>query len=433
MATPLPASGRPRTPLEKAPEPEYSDGPIPKSRYTSQEFMQREWDRMWTRSWLLAARESDLAAPGDYTTFEIGPESILIVRQADGTLRAHYNVCLHRGNRLVPPGRGSAGLFRCRFHGWVYGRNGALETVTDEHSFPGGVDRQSHALRPVLCDTWGGFVWINMDPSAGSLVEHLGIIPSHLDAYHFEEQSFINDISLEIDCNWKTCVDAFNEAYHVQATHPDLMTYSDDVDVQVDCYERHSRFIYKLGMVSPRLRNRAEISTTMRDMLMPSHGVDPATFEGDAHDVREAIINAMREKMAALQGIHFDDLHDSQLIDDMHYTIFPNITLNIHARGFWLFRHRPHETDPNRMIFDFWNMIWVRGIDVPRPEHIRDRAERFSIADATPGGDVLDEDMANLPQIQAGMRSRSFENLVLSNSERRIRHFHDTLMRTIEG
>ena len=182
MASPLPASGRPRPPLEKAPEPEYGKGPIPKSRYTSAEFMQREWDRMWTRTWLLAARESDLASPGDYTTFEIGPESILIVRQADGTLRAHYNVCLHRGNRLVPPGRGSSSVFRCRFHGWVYGRDGALKTVSDEHCFRDGVDRDAHALRPVLCDSWGGFVWINMDPAAAPLHEHLGIIPSHLDA-----------------------------------------------------------------------------------------------------------------------------------------------------------------------------------------------------------------------------------------------------------
>jgi hypothetical protein len=140
----------------------------------------------------------------------------------------------------------------------------------------------------------------------------------------------------------------------------------------------------------------------------------------------------MREKMAALQGIHFDDLHDSQLVDDLHYTIFPNVTLNIHARGFWLFRHRPHETDPNRMYFDFWNMIWVRGVEIPRPDHVHARAESFRIADATPGGDVLDEDMANLPGIQAGMRSRCYENLVLSEPERRIRHFHDTLMRQLE-
>ncbi len=112
-----------------------------------------------------------------------------------------------------------------------------------------------------------------------------------------------------------------------------------------------------------------------------------------------------------LQGIHFDDLADSQLIDDVHYTIFPNVTLNIHARGFWMFRHRPHESDPNRMYFDFWNLVWLRGVEAPRPEHRQCRAGELRLADLTPGGDVLDEDMANLQRIQAGMRSRAYQTL----------------------
>jgi phenylpropionate dioxygenase-like ring-hydroxylating dioxygenase large terminal subunit len=422
------SNARPKTPLEKAPEPAYGTDPIPKTRYTDPDFMRSEWERMWTRTWLLAARESDLAQPGAYATFEIGPESILIVRQADGGLLAHYNVCQHRGNRLVEPGFGNAPLFRCRFHGWVYGRDGALATLTDEDRFPDGLDRSRLCLRPVACDTWGGFVWVNLDPNAGPLREYLGILPEHLDAYHFDEQSIVGDVTLEVDCNWKTCVDAFNEAYHVHATHPDLMTYSDDVDVQIDCYPRHSRFIYKIGSVSPRLADSEALSESMRETIMRTHGVDPDDFQGTAHDVRAAVIRSMREKMGALQGIDFDDLHDSQLIDDLHYTIFPNVTLNIHARGFWLFRHRPHESDPNKMHFDFLNFVWLRGIDVPRPEHQQHASSAFRIADMTPGGDVLDEDMHNLPRIQAGMRSSAYQELTLAEHERRIRHFHDTLM-----
>ncbi len=424
---------RRRTPLAKAPEPRYGSEPIPKTRYTSREFMALEWERLWTRSWLLAARESDLAAPGDWASFEIGPESILLVRQGDGSIRAHYNVCMHRGTRLLDPGRGHAGAFRCRFHGWVYARDGSLTALTDPHAFPPDLDRAALGLRPVRCETWGGFVFVNLDPGAGPLLEYLGVVPEHLDAYHFEEQALVSDVTLELDCNWKTSVDAFNEAYHVQATHPDLLSYSDDVDVQIDCYQRHSRFIYKLGTPSPRLRDRKQLSKSMRETLMRSHGVDPDHFEGDAEEVRPAIVRAMRERMGKLQGIHFDDLADSQLIDDVHYTIFPNVTLNIHARGFWMFRHRPHESDPNRMYFDFWNLVWLRGVEVPRPEHRQCRAGELRLADLTPGGDVLDEDMANLPRIQAGMRSQAYQTLVLGHQERRIRHFHDTLMRYLES
>ena len=97
------------TPMEKQPEPALEYVPIPKERYTSPEFARLEWERMWTRVWLLAGRESGRArSPGDYFTFEIGTESVLVIRQRDGSLAARYNVCMHRGNRLREPGRGHA-------------------------------------------------------------------------------------------------------------------------------------------------------------------------------------------------------------------------------------------------------------------------------------------------------------------------------------
>ena len=93
------------TPIDKTPEPDLGSDPIPKERYVSREFARREWERMWTRVWLLAGWERDVANPGDWFTFEIGPESILVARDRSGTLHAHYNVCLHRGNRLCEIGR----------------------------------------------------------------------------------------------------------------------------------------------------------------------------------------------------------------------------------------------------------------------------------------------------------------------------------------
>jgi phenylpropionate dioxygenase-like ring-hydroxylating dioxygenase large terminal subunit len=117
------------TPMAKAPEPALAYVPIPKQRYTSREFAQLEWERMWTRVWLLAGRASDAPEPGDYFTYEIGPESILVVRQRDGSLAARYNVCMHRGNRLREPGRGHASEFRCGFHGWQYDVDGSTTST----------------------------------------------------------------------------------------------------------------------------------------------------------------------------------------------------------------------------------------------------------------------------------------------------------------
>jgi phenylpropionate dioxygenase-like ring-hydroxylating dioxygenase large terminal subunit len=415
-----PAPIRP-TPLEKTIEPDFGTAPIPKERYTSAEFAALEWERMWTRVWLLAGLERDVANAGDWLTFEIGPESVIVARDRAGTLHAHYNVCLHRGNRLCEPGRGSSPTFSCRYHGWEWNLDGTLRAATDPQDFPQGLP-PGLRLGGLRCETWGGFVWVTMDADAPPLAEYLGVIPAHLAPYHFEEHVLIDDVTLEIDCNWKTCVDAFNEAYHVQGTHPELLEYSDDVNVQIDFYGQHSRFIYPVGTPSPRLGKLARVPPWLGDIILRSAGIDPAAFEGGPADVKPAAIAAGR-KVAADLGMDLSALRDEQLLDDYHYTIFPNLTLNIHGRGFWLFRHRPHPTDPQKMLFDFQDFLrWPASLGPrERPAHRRD------VQGGTSLGIVLDQDLYNLPRIQAGMRSRAFDGLLLGAQERRIRHFHRTL------
>ena len=133
-------------------------------------------------------------------------------------------------------------------------------------------------------------------------------------------------------------------------------------------------------------------------------------------------------------GYDFSDLNDDQLSDDYHYMIFPNITLNIHCNSFMLFRQRPHESDPNKMYFDFISLLRAPAQDVPRPEkeHYR-TADGDTLDGKCEGGELMDEDLYNLPRIQAGMRSRAYKGLHLNTQEIRIRHFHKTLMGYIEA
>jgi phenylpropionate dioxygenase-like ring-hydroxylating dioxygenase large terminal subunit len=411
----------PQTPLEKTIEPELGTERIPKERYTSPEWARREWDRMWTRVWLLAGREADVAVPGDWFTFDVGPESIIVARGRAGALHAHYNVCLHRGNRLCEPGRGHSPTFSCRYHAWEWNLDGTLRCATDAQDFTQGLP-PGLRLGPVRIATWGGFVWMTMDPDAEPLEDYLGVIPEHLAPYAFDEHALVDDVTLEIDCNWKTCVDAFNEAYHVQGTHPELLEYSDDVNVQIDLYGRHSRFIFPVGVPSPRLGRLSKVPQWLGDIILRGVGIDPETFAGGPADVKPAALAASRALGEQL-GMDLSALRDEQLLDDYHYTIFPNVTLNVHGRGFWLFRHRPHPTDPEKMLFDFQDyMRWPASLGPrERPAHRRD------VQGGTSLGIVLDQDLYNLPRVQAGMRSRAFEGLLLNRQERRIRHFHRVL------
>lgn len=422
----------PPTPLEPAPTPRLGQAPIPKQRYVSREWAELERRHLWPRVWLLAGLASDVPEAGDYLTCEIGRESVIVVRQPDGRLEAFHNVCLHRGNRLVEPGRGRVRRFTCLFHAWRYGIDGRLEAALDPETFPQGCPAEELDLRRVRCEGWGGFVWINLDPDAEPLADHLGIVPAHLDPYHFEEMKLLGDHTIEIECNWKTSMDAFHEAYHIYGTHPDTLDVNDDVNVQLDCYDRHSRMWLKLAVASPRHPEHGRITASIRDHFLANAGIDGATFTGSAKDVRPAIARAVREIQGPAMGADFSELHDAQLVDDFHYSVFPNVTFNIFGRSAWVFRHRPHPSDPDRMYFDFWNLVRLPNADVPRPEHrFHVNRDDLLLDVVGGGGELLAQDTFNLPRIQRGMHSSGFRGLHLGDQEIRIRHFHSVLDRFI--
>jgi phenylpropionate dioxygenase-like ring-hydroxylating dioxygenase large terminal subunit len=419
------------TPMERAPVPDLGTALIPKERYTSAEFAQLEWERMWTRTWLMAGRESDIPEPGDYFTFEIGPESVLVVRQRDGSIRARYNVCMHRGNRLREPGMGHASLFSCTFHGWKYDIDGSLAEALDPHCFPQGLPADALSLQPVRCETWAGFVFVNLDPEAEPLHDYLGVIPEHLAPYHFDEWKVVYDATIEIECNWKTSVDAFNEAYHLAGTHAWTLEFSDDVGTVYDCYDKHTRMIFPEIVASPRHPGAGTVTPGMREFFLERIGVKD--FEGSPAEARAAYAEAIRNMAPAL-GCDFSEMNESQMCDDFHYTVFPNLTFNTHSMFTWVFTHRPHPDDPNKMYFDFISLLRAPAQDLPRPdkEHYR-TADGDTLTGKCEGGELMDEDLYNLPRIQAGMRSRAFQGLHLNSQEIRIRHFHDTLMGYLEG
>jgi len=418
------AKGTPFTPVEKADEPELGTTPIPAARYTSPEFMRAEWDNIWTKVWLNGGLVSDIPKPGDYICTDLGMESILLVRGQDLEVRAFYNVCQHRGNMIRSPGLGHADSFKCQYHHWEWALDGSVKNIPDADDFPQGAPCDKLGLAELACDTWGGFIWFNMDPDCEPLTDYLGVIPTHLDAYHLEDMACTMDVSVEWDCNWKASVDAFNETYHVQGIHPQLMWTIDDVNIQLDLYDKHSRYLVPFGRLSPRinLEDPKQIPGPIQEMMVTA-GLDPKTYTGDVTTVRPDIQRYKREH-GAERGYDYSAMNDDQLTDDYHYFIFPNVTMNIHAESLMLFVQRPHETDPNKMYFDIKKFEAVpQGTERPqRPAHSVSVHGRDSL------GLVVDQDAFNLPRVQRGMHSRGFKwGLWLPYQERRIRHFHQTI------
>jgi phenylpropionate dioxygenase-like ring-hydroxylating dioxygenase large terminal subunit len=428
--------------LRKTPEPVLGTELIAPERYLSPEVMRLEWGRMWRRVWLYAGPLSDLAEAGDYFTFEIGPESVLVVRTAADKIQAMYNVCQHRGRRIRPQGCGSARHLTCPYHRWRYGLNGQLIAAPDAAiDFPQG-DPVADGMRlpQVRCEVFEGLVFVNFDEGAEPLRDYLTRdVIGHLGSYRWASEFRINlDWTVAWPCNWKIGVDSFNELYHLQGIHPELMDMSDDTPAgcPLDFYGRHSRFIYRVGVPGPRwddamARGRGyadsnQITAGVR-MMLKAYGLEARPeWEGHVKELRPVLLKAARER-AQRQGVDVSGLVDDQLLDDFHYFLFPNITLNISAHHFWLFRHRPHPRDPQQMLWDFQQFVRVRpGQSAPpRPAHCN-----YVIGDGHEAHFphiALAQDEAQAEELQRGMRSAGFKGLYLAHQERRLRYFHRVL------
>ena len=228
-----------RAELLDAGNPQFLRGDaITGDRYYCPDFARREWDHMWTRIWHIGGRETDFAETGDWLVHNFLRESVILVRQSDGSTRAFYNSCRHRGNRLVWATEGR-GQFTCSYHGWVYGADGVVAHVQDPDDFEGGNPCGRVSLVEVRCDSWGGFIWYTMDPEAPCLADFLDPIPDLFQRRDLHEMVRVVRRTFDVDANWKFASDNFNESYHLPTVHPQLATTTDE-DYKNTVFEAYS-------------------------------------------------------------------------------------------------------------------------------------------------------------------------------------------------
>jgi nitrite reductase/ring-hydroxylating ferredoxin subunit len=207
--------------------PELGTGPVSFRDSTSPEFYELEREAVFKRAWLNVARVEELPRIGSYLTkeIEVVGASVILVKGRDDQIRAFYNVCRHRGNKLLwndfpaEETRGTCRQFTCKYHGWRYDLDGALKFVQQESEFF-GLDTAEYGLRPVHCDVWNGFIFINLDdePRQG-LREFLGPMMTALDGYPFGKLTERYEWVAHNNSNWKIFADAFQEYYHVPSLH----------------------------------------------------------------------------------------------------------------------------------------------------------------------------------------------------------------------
>jgi|APSaa5957512535_1039671.scaffolds.fasta_scaffold23067_2 carnitine monooxygenase subunit len=429
----------------KQPHIDNGTEPLDPYRYYSKDFMDMEWERMWTRTWLLAGVGSDIPEAGDYLLYKIRQEEIIVVRQDDGSVKAFYNVCPHRGNRMVFNDHGSMMQFTCAFHSWQFGINGDLKQITDEETFKPEVIQHRPGLTEVRCETKAGLIFINMDDDAPALKERLGLPDGYLEQYNIEKMHVVRHVVAEWGANWKNGVDAFYETYHLHAIHPQTQGVMADIGTQYDLYPHGSqRMIVPIGCKSPRVKDQETVDAGL-NFLMTSEGMDASKFKGSANDVRLAIAMHKRERAKKL-GFDYDHFTDTQLMDSWATGIFPNVQIGMHPEGCFLMRFMPHPTDPQKFYYDTMSLFrpaadpnyktpdWM-GVpkDLDLSGETRPDTEYYAIGEDANLGEVLSQDVDLLEAVQVGTRSRGFKGALWGEQEQRIRHYHREVDRYIDG
>jgi phenylpropionate dioxygenase-like ring-hydroxylating dioxygenase large terminal subunit len=321
-----------------------------------------------------------------------------------------------------------------------------LVEVPDRDEFVGLTD--DLALRAVQVECWGGFVFVNLDPAAEPLAEFLDPLPSLLAPYRLDEMHLRAAFTTIIDANWKAVVDAFNEGYHVQGLHKQILPWTDDVAIAYEQFDRHAHYGRLPGArrelrPSPRLGldpgdyDEGEI---LEGLVAGLGGAFLAEERAAVAELRAAgpppgstLLEAYQQRrMQMLAARGFDvsafspDLMTSA--DDVFW--FPNVVGPIYPGSAILFRVRPFGLDPHRSIKDTWVLEWREPEAEPRPakkQFFEDWRERN-------WGEITEQDYTNLANVQRGMRSSAWEGARLNpRQEGNVLHMHRVIDRYLSA
>ncbi|MBX3696103.1 MAG: aromatic ring-hydroxylating dioxygenase subunit alpha [Steroidobacteraceae bacterium] len=338
---------------------------LPGAVYTSGEVLQLEQRGLFAREWLCVGREVDIPAAGDYFLKEIAGDSIIVLRGADGAVRAFYNVCRHRGSRLLdePRGRGLARVL-CPYHSWSYHLDGSLQNAPrmDE-----GFCKAEFGLVPVRIGVHEGFIFVNLDDGAQPLERYLADLPD-LARFRMPELVCGRRIEYDVAANWKLICENYSECYHCAGAHPQLARISE----QISRGERGQEIGACFNGGPMRLRE----------------GVETMSMSG-------------RSTLPTIPGLSLDDCRYVH-----YYVIYPNMLLSPHPD--YVLVHTAWPVTPERTHVVCEWLFTAAAVGAPD----------FDPSDVVQFWDTTNrQDWALCERAQAGVRSRGFRPGPYQSSE----------------
>jgi len=429
---------------------ELGNEPIGTEAYTSAAFAALEREKMWPNVWLFAARDDEMPDPGDSVVFDINDRSFLLIRQKDGDVRAFHNVCLHRARKLrTKPGK--VNQLRCPFHGMTWTNDGQLKEIPCNWDFK-HLEGKDMALPEVRVNRWQGFIMITENNDIPEFTDWVGPVLGQYENYRLDECHTGMWVAREIPANWKATAEAFMEAWHSVTTHPQLLPFLGDANTRYDLYgDFFNRAITPSGVLSPHITGKDQ-QFVLDKMAEFSGGSDAETNRRfntgdggkdlDPNDplfARKVLAEGNRQGFAAQDGHDYSDVCDSEMLDNFTYNIFPNFAP---WGGFvpnLVYRWRPG-SDPDHCLMEIRLLMRTpKGQERPRacemvmiPDDEPFAWAKEYMGEALAG--VFDQDMANLPHVQQGMKASANKKMQLgAYQDSRVRHFQNTLKKYMSG
>ncbi|MGA7923525.1 MAG: aromatic ring-hydroxylating dioxygenase subunit alpha [Thermoplasmata archaeon] len=337
-----------------------------------------EMEKLFYRNWLCVGRDEDLPVPGDYLVRPIGNESLLFLRGTDGKVRGFYNVCRHRGTRLVTASEGS-GLrtIVCPYHSWTYGSDGRLNGAPHTRELE-GFRREEYGLVPVRMDAWGGFLWANLDPDAPALRDEYGAFFDEVSRFPIEQLRRASRTVYEVEANWKILVENYSECYHCAPVHPEL-----------------NRITHYLS--------GENVDFFLRDGVHRKHAGGTMTFAGDY----TAMTRSGYSKRPPLPGMTAEDRKQVK-----YWVLFPNLFFSLDPDYLMIHRTWPISPSHSRVENDF----------LFHPETISQPG--FDASDAVGIWDEINRQDWHVCELaQAGTRSRMWHGGRYSEQEALVHDF----------
>jgi len=350
--------------------------------FVSPAIFAEEQEKIFSREWVLVGHQSRIVQAGDYFTAEIAGESLIVVRDKRGQIHGFFNVCRHRGSRLIENRNGQSQGIQCPYHAWTYALDGRLIGAPHMDDVP-GFNKADYSLHAVNLALWEGFIFVNLADSPASLEQWFAPLAGKFSRWNLAALRSAKRIEYDVQANWKLIFENYSECYHCPGVHPELS--------KISPYDSSENDLTDGPFLGGFMRIGKGKSLTMSGNACALGIADSSR----AHD------RAPARNQNPSQEIENDYDHEHEHDGKnrvFYYSIFPNMLLSLHPD--YVMVHQLLPQSPERTLI-FCNWFFHPGAF---------EREDFNPHDAIEFWDIVNKQDWHVCELsQQGISSRAYE------------------------